>query len=111
MPEKDTTKKSTKKVAKKTAKKMTKKAAPKKSSGRKPASPKRSGERARVKKAEGQERAALLTQEERHQMISLAAYYLSLSPELQRASPEGNWLAAEAEVDAELSARGIVPGA
>ena len=40
-------------------------------------------------------------------MIAVAAYYRSLSEEQQWQSPEGDWLAAEAQIDAELAKRGV----
>ena len=123
MPDKDTKKQSAKKVTKKVAKKATakkpvakkttaKKPVAKKATAKKPVAKKATAKKPVVKKAgakksSSQGSANVVSQAQRHQMIEVAAYYRSLSRGQQWQSPEGDWLAAEAQVDADLAQRGV----
>ena len=119
MPEKTEVKKrSTKKVTQKTTTKRTKKVS-KKAATKVPATKavsetpakKSPAVKKRVRPTAQAERevesAKWLTQAERHQMISLAAYYRALARGDQLGGPEGDWLAAESQIDVELAKAGI----
>mgnify|MGYP000246926303 CR=1 FL=1 len=103
---KKTTIKRTEKVSKKAATKVpAKKAVAKTPAKKSPAVKKRVRPTAPAEREVGS--ATLLTQAERHQMISLAAYYRALARGEQLGGPEADWLAAESQIDVELAKAGI----
>jgi len=116
-----TTKKSSKKaatkapvkkaVAKAPAKKAVAKAPAKKATAKKAVAKKSSAVKKKGKSVVGAkpevESAKWMSQAERHQLISVAAYYRGLERGEQWGGPEGDWLAAESQIDAELAKAGI----
>ena len=109
---KKTTKKVTKKVVKKTpkAKAASSKSTVKKKTPVKTASKPKAKAKPRAK-AQAKSKVAklsVISASDRHSMIEVAAYYKALERGLAAGGSEGDWFAAEAQVDAQLKASGVV---